>query len=189
MLICCADIRGLDASRARLSGRKNTAGSAFARSLLLFAAGEYWGLGRLPEVAYSPSGKPYFPEEPGKYFSLSHTLTHVLAAVADVPVGADIETVRPKGDGFWERLMDEEERRDFRPFELWCLRESCYKLLDGGSLRSLRFRRGAAGIIAPEAGVLCRSYGPVQGCFAAACALGEEPPEELVMVPPVEICS
>ena len=38
MLICCADIRGLDASRARLSGRKNTAGSAFARSLLLFAA-------------------------------------------------------------------------------------------------------------------------------------------------------
>ena len=44
MLICCADIRGLDASRARLSGRKNTAGGAFARSLLLFAAGEYWDL-------------------------------------------------------------------------------------------------------------------------------------------------
>ena len=31
VLICCADIRGLEAADARLPGRDGTAGSAFAR--------------------------------------------------------------------------------------------------------------------------------------------------------------
>lgn len=189
MLVCCADIRALDNARPLLAGRGGRAPSGFARSLLLVAAWELWGWRALPEVAYRRSGRPYFPAEPQRYFSLSHTRTHVLAAVAEVPVGADVETARERPAQLWQRLMNERERRDFEPYELWCLRESCYKLMDGGDLRTMPFRREGGRIAAPVEGVSCRLYRPDEGCFAAACALGAEPPEGLLLVPPREICS
>lgn len=188
MLIFCADIRGLDASAARLPGRGRSAGSAFAHSLLMLAAREFWGLQELPELAYDGRGKPYFPGEPEKHFSLSHTRTHVLAAVSGWPVGADIESAVPRSARL-ERLMSERERRDFEFYELWVLRESCYKLAGGGDLRSMRFAREGGRIIPPVPGALCRLYPDVPGCRAAAATFGPELPERLVMVPPEEICS
>ena len=61
--------------------------------------------------------------------------------------------------------------------------------MDGGDLRTMPFRREGGRIAAPVEGVSCRLYRPDEGCFAAACALGAEPPEGLLLVPPREICS
>lgn len=188
VLICCADIRGLEAADARLPGRDGTAGSAFARSLLALAAREFWGLAALPPLAYAPDGRPFFPGEPGRHFSLSHTRTHVLAAVSDHPVGVDIETVAPRSERLL-RLMSERERRDFEFHELWVLRESCYKLAGGGDLRSMRFAREGGRIVPPVAGALCRLYAEAEGCRAAAATFGPELPERLTLVPAEEIRS
>jgi 4'-phosphopantetheinyl transferase len=53
----------------------------------------------LPAVKKHRTGKPYFPDRPDIFFSLSHTSTHVLCAVASTPVGVDIEAIRPVRPG------------------------------------------------------------------------------------------
>ena len=45
--------------------------------------------------AYTPHGKPYFPEHPDVHFNLSHTAGAVLVGLSDRPVGVDIEHIRP----------------------------------------------------------------------------------------------
>lgn len=187
MLICCAEITGLDEARARQRGNKNKPGSAFARSLLHCAAERYWG--EMPgEVGYDEAGRPYFIGVAGKFFSLSHTKTHVMVAVSDSPVGVDIETARVYSERLRSYLMSEEERRDFSLAELWVLRESVFKLLGEGSLREMRFARREGGIAAPAEGVRSALYYPAPGCFAAAAAY-EDLPREIMIVPGREICT
>lgn len=184
-----ADIRGADESRARLAGRTRAPGSAFALSLLAAAARDCWGFDTLPRLDVGPGGKPFFPARPDCHFSLSHTDTHVLAALSDAPVGADIQTRRSLRPGFSERLTTPRERADFDFFELWALRESFYKLAGAGSLRSLRFCREDGRILAPDPTVRCRLYGDVPGCAAAVCCFDETPPDALTPMPLEAICS
>ena len=77
--------------------------SELARALLRYAVAEVWGC-EMPETARDSRGKPFFVGTEDMHFSLSHTKTHVLAALSDHPVGADIETLREVKAGF-ERLF------------------------------------------------------------------------------------
>lgn len=66
----------------------------------------------LPAIALGERGKPYFPDHPELYFSLSHTDGAALVGVSDRPVGVDIEKIRPLGRRVKERLgaeLTEEE--------------------------------------------------------------------------------
>lgn len=107
-----------------------------ARLLLAWGADRYWGLCPLPELAAGERGKPWFPAEPRRHFNLSHSGTLALCALADRPVGVDIQVTR----GSWRpsliaRSCTPEERewlasRGDRPedfTQLWALKESAGK--------------------------------------------------------------
>lgn len=152
--------------------------SEAVRELLAEAFRREYGAA-LPEIAVAPGGKPYFPQRPDVFFSLSHSGEHLLCALSGAPIGCDVQKRRALLPGTEERLMDERERRDFEFFELWCLRESLLKLSGGGSLRTARFRREGGRILPPDARVSCRLYGGIDGCACAVCSL-EAPPGEIL---------
>ena len=64
-------------------------------ALLLWALGEAWGFRVLPPLARTERGKPYFPQFPGLHFNLSHSGQLTLCALSHLPVGVDIEQLRP----------------------------------------------------------------------------------------------
>ena len=63
--------------------------------LLRMALWEQRGWRDLPRIGVDELGKPFFPDHPDTHFSLSHTAGAAAAALADTPVGVDIERVRP----------------------------------------------------------------------------------------------
>ena len=169
-------------------GRSRGAASAAAWSLLLWALRREYGVIELPDVTTDERGKPYFPARPDIRFSLSHTRGYVLCALGNVSVGADVQLISEKDAPFTLRLMDEREARDFTLHELWCLRESVFKLTGRGELRSMRFRREGGVIVPPEPGVVCALYTDVPGCAAAAAVYASETlPERLMPVPEAEL--
>ena len=112
----------------------------------------------------------------------------MLCAISDKPVGADVQLISEKDTPFAERLMSERERTDFTLHELWCLRESVYKLAGEGSLRSMPFRREGGRIIPPFDGIVCRLYTGIPGCAAAAAAYEPDTlPGQLIEVPSSEL--
>lgn len=183
MKIYFSDIRSLDASLARRRGRSPSAGSAFAYSLLEHAARELWGIYPLPEIV-TENGRPRFAGYEDKHFSLSHCRTHVLAALSEYPVGADIEAERPVSESLLMRATDARERAEFDFLELWTLRESVYKLSGRGDLRSMRIRRAGERIVPEDEPALCAAYFPEAGLYAAAASYRDAPPPELIFVPP-----
>lgn len=94
---------------------------------LLYAAAAVCGLPTGP-VEKTEEGKPYFPEAPETYFSLSHTDGYAVCAIGDVPCGIDIERKRPISKRIRDRFLDgaTEEEALCR----WTERES-YGKLDG----------------------------------------------------------
>ena len=91
--------------------------------------------GREPLIA--PGGKPYIPG--GPEFSLSHSGTLAVIALADVPVGADAEKDRPVGDAVRLRALTGAERADSRDFLFfWTRKEAALKCLGTGVHRALR---------------------------------------------------
>jgi phosphopantetheinyl transferase len=189
MRLYCADIRGADETKALTLGRKTRRGSAFGASLLLYAVRDCWGDGVLTPIAETENGRPYFIEWPNRHFSISHTQSHVLVAVSDFRVGADIETRRERPAKLIEKLTTEREREDFDFFELWVLRESLFKLTGEGSLRTMRFSRENDIIVPPVFGAQCRGYDCVPGCAAAVCCFEGNFPESVIFVPVSEICT
>ena len=104
------------------------------------------------------------------HFSISHTDTHVLVALSDAPVGADVQTRRSITEQSARVLMDDTEWVQFEFHDLWCLRESLYKLNGAGHLREvLRFRRTEDEILFPVPGVMGYLISGLEGCAAAVC--------------------
>lgn len=155
--------------------------SALARALLRHAFRQDYG-GELPKIEKTEQGKPYFPDFPEIYFSMSHSENEVLCALAENPVGCDIQKRRSLRPGFTERLTTERERQDFEFFELWTLRESLFKMNGWGSLRHDHFCREGEKIIAPLTDANCRLYSVSPDSACAACLLGAEPCREIKVV-------
>lgn len=106
----------------------------------------------LPEIARTERGKPYFPHHPELHFSLSHSGNLALCALADTPIGADLELVRPRKPGLPRYVLSDRERawyegrgscwEDF--YILWTLKEARVKCTGQGI-----FRRPAREISVP----------------------------------------
>lgn len=165
-------------------GRGASVGSAEAWSLLTYGLKQDLNL-ELPNIDILPGGRPWFPEMPNLYFSLSHTKGAAMAAVSRFPVGADVELQRPVRDATSRRLL-ETPHGDLELFALWTLRESWYKLTGTGDLRSIPIARENGRIILPESSeeIFCRLYNDIPGCAAAVCCQGEQPPESIQFIAP-----
>ncbi len=175
--------------RAFYCPRCTSDGSADVRRLLAFAVREMYGV-PLPRIEKTGEGKPFFPDRPDICFSLSHAKRHVLCAVGDAPVGADIENRRSVSGRLVNRFSTPEERERFAFLELWVLKESRLKLMGGSlpGLRDVHFRRDAEGIVCPDPGVRAALYRPEEDVFAAVCCRGE-PPERLEPADPEKVYS
>lgn len=101
--------------RIRHPGRRQESLAAWA----LLCRGLGWD--RLPAVARTDRGKPWFPDHPTLHFSFSHTEGAVLVGVSARPIGVDIERLRPVGDRLL-RQLDCRGPEDF--FPLWVRREA-----------------------------------------------------------------
>ncbi len=160
--------------------RGSLTGTRAAYALLEHMVKSQYGV-PLPEVKKHATGKPYFLGRPDICFSLSHTKTHVLCAVGPVPVGVDIETVRPVRPGVAERVCALDELKAFDFFDLWVLKESFFKLSGQADLPfwKLCFSRRGGAIIAPDASVTARLFDGVPGCRAAVCVRGDKIPDNI----------
>ena len=89
------------------------------------------GGGVLPDVAFTPSGKPEFIHSQ-IHFSLAHGGNLAAALLSDAPCGVDVERIRPEtAERLRARCLSAEELRlglDF--FECWTKKE-CIGKLDG----------------------------------------------------------
>lgn len=93
--------------------------------------------GRLPpeeiHLLRTEKGKPYAEGLP--YFSISHSGEWVAAAVAEKPVGIDIEQIRPVDPRLAARIGAEPERF----FEEWTAKEAHYKIVGDPNFKSIRY--------------------------------------------------
>ena len=118
-------------------------GEGDAYALLSALLVEAWGVEPLPEIARTREGKPYFPDRPDLQFSLSHSGSLSLCALADTPVGADIELVRPRSLKLpryalsdWEYEWYESRGSRWEDFyTLWTLKEARVKCTGEGLFR------------------------------------------------------
>ncbi len=74
-----------------------------------------------PEIVVDPSGKPSLCDFPGVHFSISHTDGLVMCAVADHPVGCDVERIVP---------LDDDLKKAVGSLEAWTKREARFKCGD-----------------------------------------------------------
>lgn len=142
-----------------------------AYMILRLALWEQYHWRKLPEIALSSFGKPYFPDFPAVHFNISHTSGAVLVGVSDQPVGVDIEKIRPVSRRVMQRLADVATERAF--FQSWVRREA-------------RAKRGGTGV-----GTMLESETPLQygeyfyyldtfpGYVAGVATRSKEPPGKL----------
>lgn len=99
--------------------------------LLRMALWEQRGWRDLPRIEVDELGKPFFPDHPDTHFSLSHTAGAAAAALADTPVGVDIERVRTVSVRAMERIAGVRTEAAF--FRSWVRREAVSSAPAAGS--------------------------------------------------------
>lgn len=156
--------------------------------LLAWAVGEYWEI-PCPEILKKPGGKPYFPGETDRFFSLSHTGKRILVGLSRGDLGVDIERVRALRRSLSERIFSEKMRSQFSFFEAWTLREAVFKLTGQGSLLSMELEKKDGAVVTPFEGVLCRSYYAVPGHVVSVAAYSGDFPEHIENIPPEKFLS
>lgn len=172
-------------------GVRGADGKGEAPGLLALALEETFGLREVPERGLLPGGKPFFPARPGIHFNLSHSGPLALCAVGDVPVGVDVELVRPRTPGLPRHVLSGEEYRWFAErgerwedfYTLWTLKEARLKYEGTGLKRPAR--TAAVPLCSPggtgeREGLVFRAWGGA-GWRAALCApAGEALPQEIL---------
>lgn len=105
-----------------------------AWGLLRLALSRELGIRALPEVLREPDGKPFFPALPALHFNLSHSRGGAVCALHSLPVGIDIEKLRPAPRRLAQGMADEPF------FRLWTAKEATVKREGKGiaALQSLR---------------------------------------------------
>lgn len=114
----------------RLQTDERRAQSAGAGLLLrhLFGGGEY---------EYGENGKPFLKDRNDLYFSVSHSDRYVMCAVANQPIGLDIEPVCPIRPAVLRRCFNEKEQtwigdEPERFTRLWTMKEAYMKMTGTG---------------------------------------------------------
>lgn len=92
----------------------------------------------LPEIVYTPLGKPYFKDSPW-HFSISHTKNHAFCILANHPVGIDAEEVgRQINPNLASRYLSQAEQARLGDdpadalLRLWVLKEAAAKCCGKG---------------------------------------------------------
>ena len=117
--------------------------SAAAYILLCKALSEEYGIEEKPLFAYGEHGKPIIVGHEEIQFNLSHCREAVACAVADEPIGIDIESVHRYNEQLARYTMNDSEmeeilsseRPDIAFTRLWTRKEAVLKL-SGEGLRS-----------------------------------------------------
>lgn len=97
-------------------------------------------------LGYGEHGKPYLVNHPSIHFNLSHSGNLAVCAVADIPVGVDVETIQDHGDAVARYCyqpaelawLDRASDRDLAFTRLWVRKESYIKLMGTGLSREPR---------------------------------------------------
>ena len=163
--------------------RRGLSGSDAVYSLLEYAFRQEHS-GPVPEIKKTPNGKPYFPARPEIHFSLSHARTHVLCALSNAPIGADIESPRNISELAIRYFCTPDELSFFDPLDLWVLKESYIKLIGGrlSLVKDLHFSRENDRIIAPDNASVSKLY-RIGDCRAAISSFGGIPPGSIDLIP------
>ena len=90
-------------------------------ALLAEALARERGLTGLPTIAAGANGKPFFPDRPDLQFNLSHSHSAAVCALHHLPIGVDVERLRPAP----RRLSRGMDDGDF--FRLWTAKEATIK--------------------------------------------------------------
>lgn len=98
-------------------------------------------------LAVTPAGKPYLENNDQWFFSLSHSGSKVLCAIAEIPIGCDIEKINTLPIKIMDRVLAPEEQKlfvDKSPDEqrelfytLWTGKESYLKMTGEGIVDNL----------------------------------------------------
>lgn len=163
-----------------LSGRDSL--SKATRQLLAYAVKEMWAMDYEPQLAKRPNGKPYFPNEKGKFLSISHSGTMILVGLSHGNIGVDIEKIRPVRNGLQDRIMSSTEQESFELFEVWTLRESIFKLTEQGSLMNMELKRLNNNIVSPFDNVKCKIFTAPVGYAIAAASYSDDFPDAVEIV-------
>ena len=74
---------------------------------------EHYGIEGDLVLSYNEHGKPMLKEVSNIHFSISHCKEAIAVAVADRPVGIDVETLRMPSEALAEKVMDKGEKLRF----------------------------------------------------------------------------
>lgn len=117
------------------AGLKKAEQTAFAQELLLEALNREYGITRLPEVARTPLGKPFFSEYPEIQFNYSHSKRAASCILSRGAAGIDLEQVRRYQEKTARRFCCEQEWNwlqrqpdlDQAWIRIWTLKEAWLK--------------------------------------------------------------
>lgn len=136
------------------------------------------------------NGKPYLLGCPDFHFNLSHSGLWAVCAVADAPVGVDIQQERPVPSKLSRKFTSAEQRQlqavsleqhDQLLFDLWVEKESYIKCTGQGLL--CPFRSFEAAAPAPGYSVQLVEF-PAGGYHLAVCVQSEEPSTVQLLIMP-----
>ena len=89
-----------------------------------------------PRLTCESSGKPFFEDYPNFHFNISHSENLIAVAVADSPVGVDIEKKRDANLKIAQRFFTEEEKNFVKDsdsfFYVWTRKEALLKKMGEG---------------------------------------------------------
>lgn len=89
-------------------------------------------------IAYGPYGKPYLRDYPDAHFNISHSGPYVACAVANSPIGIDIQEIVPYDPDVARLVFSKDENKeidksldlDLAFTKAWARREAIQKVLE-----------------------------------------------------------
>lgn len=174
--------------RLRLDRDKYLSAGAFYLLKILWT--RFFPGREMPQVSCDEMGKPYFPEESGVHFNLSHSGTKVMCVLSDGPVGCDLEERKKANEKIASRFFSEKEKesldripegppRENAFLDLWSLKESYVKAWGKGlrcPLSSFTVRAEDRPVLADCPGDYPRAEFwkiTIEGYAGAVCRLGD----------------
>lgn len=120
--------------------------SVAAYLLLKEGLRQEYGITDNPVFGYHANGKPFIESHPDIHFNLSHCRAAALCAIANEPIGADVESIRSFSESLVNYTMCEQEvkqimaasRPDMAFIRLWTMKESLVKLSGEGISKDMK---------------------------------------------------
>ena len=114
--------------------------NAAAYLLLRQGLATEYGIMDAPEFCYTDKGKPFLKDYPDIHFSLSHCRIAAVCALSQVPVGIDVEYIRPLREAVMRYTMNDAEveqilsspQPSIEFTRLWTQKEAVLKLRGTG---------------------------------------------------------